>query len=158
MATPILQQGNVVTMSNLEIAELTGKRHDNVMADVEKMLIELGINAPEFSGTYRTSQGNKFKCFNLPRREVDVLLTGYSPPMRAAVIDRWRVLEAEVSQPQFKVPTTLHGALLLAAELEEQRATLMVKGGAEFSAYFLYPVSRMSTSRRGGLKQTRCWF
>jgi phage antirepressor YoqD-like protein len=35
-----------------------------------------------------------------------------------------RELEAEVIKPQFKVPTTLHRALLLAAKLEEQRAAL----------------------------------
>lgn len=44
-------QGEPLTMSSLENAELTGKRHDNVMADIEKMLLELGSNAPEFSGS-----------------------------------------------------------------------------------------------------------
>lgn len=62
--------------------------------------------------------------YKLPRREVDILLTGYSIPMRAVVIDRWRELEAKVAKPAFKVPTTLHGALLLAANLEEQRQAL----------------------------------
>lgn len=38
-------------MSSREIAELTGKRHDNVMADTRNMLENLGKAAPEFSGT-----------------------------------------------------------------------------------------------------------
>ena len=38
-------------MSSREIATLCDKRHDNVMADIRKMLDELDIYAPEFSGT-----------------------------------------------------------------------------------------------------------
>ena len=30
-----------LTMTSLEIAELTGKRHDNVMRDIRSMLVEL---------------------------------------------------------------------------------------------------------------------
>ena len=39
---------SVQTMSSLEIAELTGKRHDNVKADVQKLLEELNLQPPEF--------------------------------------------------------------------------------------------------------------
>ena len=40
-----------LTMTSVEIAELTGKRHDNVMADIRKMLVE--IQSPEKSGDYQ---------------------------------------------------------------------------------------------------------
>lgn len=33
-----------MTMTSREIAELTGKRHDNVMSDIRKMLTELHGN------------------------------------------------------------------------------------------------------------------
>ncbi|MDP9541009.1 phage regulatory protein/antirepressor Ant [Pseudomonas putida] len=88
-----------LTMSSKEIAKLTGKRHDHVMVDIRKMLADLGSDAPDFSGTYKAGRGNTYPCFNLPRREVDILLTGYSVPLRAKVIDRWRELEAQVAKP-----------------------------------------------------------
>jgi phage regulator Rha-like protein len=34
--------GEAQTMSTIEVAELTGKRHDNVMVDVRNMLFQLG--------------------------------------------------------------------------------------------------------------------
>lgn len=37
-------------MSSREIAELTNKRHDHVMRDIEKMFAELNIHAPHFWG------------------------------------------------------------------------------------------------------------
>ncbi|HFQ2102379.1 TPA: Rha family transcriptional regulator, partial [Providencia stuartii] len=43
-----------VTMSSREIADLTGKRHDNVMADIRKMLAE--IQSPEKLGDYTDSK------------------------------------------------------------------------------------------------------
>lgn len=90
---------DVRTMTSREIAELTGKRHDHVMADIRKMLDELGLDAPEFSGTYRTERGNEYECFNLPKRETMILVSGYSTAMRARIIDRWEALETGRAQP-----------------------------------------------------------
>lgn len=94
----------VRTMTSREIAELTGKRHDNVMADIRKMLSELGLDAPDFSGAYRTDRGNEYECFNLPKRETMILVSGYSIPMRARIIDRWDALETGKATPA-AVPT-----------------------------------------------------
>lgn len=72
----VLESSDVLTMSSLEIAELTGKRHDNVMSDIEKMLKDLEIHAPGFAGTYKTARGNEYKCYNLPKRETLILVSG----------------------------------------------------------------------------------
>lgn len=37
-------------MSSREIAKITGKRHDHVLADIRKMIGRLGVTPPEFSG------------------------------------------------------------------------------------------------------------
>lgn len=84
---------NVQTMSSLEIAKLTEKRHDNVMADITRILNEVEIGLLEFQGTYLTSQNKEYPCFNLPRRECDLVIAGYSAKYRLAIIDRWHELE-----------------------------------------------------------------
>ncbi|HHR5813914.1 TPA: Rha family transcriptional regulator, partial [Providencia alcalifaciens] len=49
-----LVNNSELTMSSREISELTGKRHDNVMADIRKMLVE--IQSPEKLGDYIDSK------------------------------------------------------------------------------------------------------
>ncbi|KEC57556.1 Rha family transcriptional regulator, partial [Bartonella henselae] len=80
-----IKQETVQTMSSREIAELCGKRHDHVMRDIKKMLEEL--NAPkfgvvDFSGYYLDSKGESRPCYNLPKRECLILVSGYSTALR----------------------------------------------------------------------------
>lgn len=109
-----IPQAMCQTMSSREIAELTGKRHDNVMADIRKMMFELKIDAPKFSGTYKTEQGNEYPCFNLPKRETLILVSGYNIELRAKIIDRWDELEKQAAQPivDLNNPEFLRRALL----------------------------------------------
>jgi len=88
------------TMSSREIAEVTGKNHKNVMADVRRMLSELDIDSAEISAQYKDSTGRTLPCFNLNRELTDCLLTGYSAKMRMAVIKRRYELEKQVAGPQ----------------------------------------------------------
>lgn len=85
------------TMSSREIAELTGKRHDHVMRDIRSVLDQLEIDHPNFGGVYMDAKGERRECFHLPRRECEILVTGYDVKRRAAVIDRWMKLETEKS-------------------------------------------------------------
>ena len=108
----------ILTMSSLEIAELTGKRHDNVMRDIQGMLGELG-GVLSFEDTYTNPQnGQSYPIFNLPKREALILVSGYSVVMRAKIIDRWQELEAKQS---LGLPTTYIQALELLLETEKQK-------------------------------------
>ncbi|QRE75505.1 Rha family transcriptional regulator [Methylobacterium aquaticum] len=93
-------------MSSLEIAELTGKLHKNVLADIRRMLAELGLQPADFSARYRDEKGEVRTCAHLPKRETMILMTGYSVPMRAAVVDRWAELEAKLQAAPPPPPQT----------------------------------------------------
>lgn len=87
-------------MSSREIAELTGKMHKNVMRDISAMLTGLKSEPSDFEGSYIDPTGRTLPCFNLPKRETMILVSGYSIPLRARIIDRWMELEAAVAQSQ----------------------------------------------------------
>lgn len=90
---------SVVTMSSREIAVLTGKRHANVVRDIEKMLLELEVSQLKFESAYIDEQGKRRKEYQLPYRECEILITGYDVKRRAAVIDRWSALESGEALP-----------------------------------------------------------
>ena len=125
---------NILTMSSREIAELTGKRHDNVMRDIREMMRQLDPydtgDGLEFEDVYKDGKGEERKYFNLPKREVLILVSGYSVMVRAKIIDRWQKLEEEAEAPKHLIPQTLPEALRLAADLADQRdravASLMI--------------------------------
>jgi phage regulator Rha-like protein len=48
---------DVVAMTSLEIAEATGKRHKNVLRDINIMLKELEIDRLKFEHIYEDSYG-----------------------------------------------------------------------------------------------------
>ena len=82
------------TMTSREIAELTGKRHKHVLADIEVMLDELGLSCIDFAVALPDSYGRMKPCFQLPKRETLILLTRHPSPMCQRVIDRWEAWEA----------------------------------------------------------------
>ena len=67
-------------MSSREIAELTGKRHDHVLRDIEKMdahyeklaLPKVGVS------NYKDPTGRTLKCYDLTKIQTFDLMTGYS--------------------------------------------------------------------------------
>lgn len=118
------------TMSSLEIAELTGKAHKNVLADIRTMLDELELSWADFSAQYKDSTGRSLPCFNLDREMTDTLLTGYSAKMRLAVVKRWRELEAQ-AQPAAPADLSKLEILQMALESEKARVLLTVQVEAQ---------------------------
>jgi phage regulator Rha-like protein len=90
----------IESMSSLEIAELTGKRHLHVLRDIRNMLKELKDN-PELdseykSCTYIAKNGKEEKLYHLNKALTWTLVTGYSIDLRKKVIDRWQYLEEQL--------------------------------------------------------------
>ena len=121
---PITEKNASLTMSSREIAELCEKRHDHVMVDIRKMLNELEISSPEFSGQYKTADGRMQPCFYLPKDLTLTLIAGYNVKLRKRIIDRWQELE---SKQALQLPQTFAEALRLAADLEEQKQALLLE-------------------------------
>jgi len=113
--TPTFPGPNGLTMSSVEIAERTKKLHHHVMRDIREMLEGLGHVATSFGGYYVASNGKRNPCFNLPKRESLILVSGYSVELRAAIIDRWQELEAQQAP---RIPTHVEALKLAADALE----------------------------------------
>ena len=115
---------NSATMSSLEIAKLTGKEHSKVIADIQRILFEAEIGDAEFRASYITEQNKELPCYNLPRRECDLVISGYTVKYRLLIIDRWHELEAK---QEHQIPKTFSAALRLAGELQEKVELLQLE-------------------------------
>lgn len=107
------------TMSSVEIAELTGKEHYNVIRDI-RTLLEQGVAALNFeASTYKDANQRDRPCFNLTKKGCLILASGYDAKLRERIIDRWEELETQ-SRQGFQVPSSFSEALMLAAEQQKQ--------------------------------------
>lgn len=97
------------TMSSREIAELTGKRHDNVLQVVRKLESDQ-ILTPEFQEI--TFNGRLLPVANLSKRDSMVLVARLSPEFTAAVVDRWQELERKDEE----TPEQLMARALISAQ------------------------------------------
>lgn len=131
------------TMSTREIADLIGKQHSNIKISAERLSASGVIGtlaAQEF-----THNGNKYVEYLLNKRDSVILTAQNCPEFTARIVDRWQELEAQVAAPApaFHIPTTLSGALRLAAEqaevIEKQQAQLEAAAPAvEFVDKFVH--------------------
>ncbi|WP_375707790.1 Rha family transcriptional regulator, partial [Bartonella sp. AA1HLJMS] len=123
------QNTTVQTMSSREIAELCGKQHAHIMRDIRHMLGELYPEGGQskFGSTYLDKQGKPQNCYNLPKRECLILVSGYSMTLRARIIDRWQELEKQVVTPQidYSSPKAMIGFLNYLQGQIDQKDTII---------------------------------
>ena len=112
-----------MTMSSREIAELTGKRHDNVVRDIREMLDELS-DSSNLRNVREDKDARGYTAeYHLPKHETLVLVSGYSIQLRSKIIRRWEELEQVVAQPnEHAIPFSkaiedFHLAVMVAKEL-----------------------------------------
>jgi hypothetical protein len=89
-----------VTMTSLELVTIINSmrepgradlRHDHFMAKIEN---HPGIDSPKFLGQYKDSTGRTLKCYQLPKRECEILVMSESLAVQAKVYDRMTKLES----------------------------------------------------------------
>jgi len=111
-----LQQ--VKTMTSLEIAQLTGKTHKNVLRDIRTMVAafqrekSVGSDLSRLnwhceSASYMDSQQKQQTLFLLDKLTTITLLSGYDVIARHKIVTRWEQLESE------KIATTTEAQQLL---------------------------------------------
>lgn len=107
------------TMTSVEIAEVTGKRHDNVVRDIQNILKQ-GVDALNFEETFYTDKANRQqRCYSLTKKGCLILASGYDALLREKIINRWEELETKEAS-LIKVPATFAEALRLAADQAEK--------------------------------------
>lgn len=120
------ENGEKRTISSLEIAELTGKRHDAILRDIRNLLNQ-GVNAHNFVEVeYTDKKGEKRPCYELTKKGCLSLASGYDAKLREKIIDRWEELERDKQNGNFQTPSTYIEALeaLVASEKEKERKGL----------------------------------
>ncbi|EJW0402386.1 Rha family transcriptional regulator [Escherichia coli] len=103
-----LINGNAIKMTSIEIAELVGKRHDNVKRTIETLAKNGVIRLPQIEVSERINNLG----FNVQyehyvfegeqgKRDSIVVVAQLSPEFTARLVDRWRELEeAAVNIPK----------------------------------------------------------
>ena len=122
-------QQEELRMTSLDIAELCGKPHNDILKAIRKMeLAWVKINGGKFSLVeYKDSKGELRPCYSLSKTETLYIATKFKDDMRAKLVLRWEELERERLEQRFlQRPTELR---LLATAQEVLHESEEIVGG-----------------------------
>ena len=90
-------QQEELRMTSLDIAELCGKPHNDILKAIRKMEPAwVKINGGKFSLVeYKDSKGELRPCYSLSKTETLYIATKFKDDMRAKLVLRWEELELE---------------------------------------------------------------
>lgn len=113
-------------MTSLQIAEITGKRHADVMKAIRKMEPAWEkVAEGKFSlGSYKDENNQDRPCYSLNKEECLYIATKFNDEARAKLIKRWKELE-EQSKPS--VPQNYLEALKSLVKSEEEKQQLALE-------------------------------
>lgn len=125
----LITPGGGATMTSREIADLVDSRHDSVKRTIERLAERAVITFPPL--VEKPTDGRPVAEYVFAgekgKRDSIIVVAQLSPELTARLVDRWQELEAK-SSAGFVIPTTLSGALMLAAEqaatIERQQAQI----------------------------------
>lgn len=114
-------------MTSLQIAEITGKAHADVMKAIRKMEPAWSkINEGNFSLVeYKDKKGETRPCYSLNKEECLYIATKFNDEARAKLIKRWKELEEQHQKPS--VPQNYLEALKSLVKSEEEKQQLALE-------------------------------
>lgn len=112
---------NTETMTSLQIAEVTGKMHKDVLEAIRNMEPAwIKITGRKFPlSEYKDSTGRSLPMYQLNKTECLYVATKFNDEARAKLVIRWEELEHE-RMGSFRIPQNFSEALRLAAEQAER--------------------------------------
>lgn len=121
-----------IKMNSREIADLVGKRHDNVKRSIG-MLFEKGvISQPQFEDGDKSLNGVAEKIFVFKgekgKRDSIIVVAQLCPEFTARLVDRWAELEAQLSASALQLPDFTDPAAAAIAWAEQFRANQSLEG------------------------------
>lgn len=123
------KNASTLTMSSREIAELCGKRHDNVLKLIRDLL-DGGLLKNTRPHQYQHQQNNQvYVEFLSDKRDSLVIVARLSPEFTAAVVDRWQELETQ-QNPTELLPQNYLQALEKLVETEREKQALALENQA----------------------------
>ena len=121
------------TLTSLEVSEMVGRQHKNVMQEIRTIISHLGElkNQPTYfiESEYADSQGRKQPCFNLTKKGCELFgtrMTGEKGTKFAVeYIERFNKMESQLSQPS-------NTKLLLQSALEQEERLEVVETDVKY--------------------------
>lgn len=108
------------TMTSREISELVQSPHDSVLRTVRRLIAEGVVFGTETLWKH-PQNGQTYPEFILDYRNTMVVTSGYSPALRAKIVDRWQELKVQAQQalelskvPKVVIPQNEQAAVNLA--------------------------------------------
>ena len=101
---------NVERMTSIEIAEVTGKPHNDVLKAIRAMEPAWKkVNGGNFSLVeYKDAKGEMRPCFELTKTECLYIATKFNDEARAKLVLRWEQLERERINVEVRMPMPVH--------------------------------------------------
>lgn len=121
-------KGGDAVMSSQEIADLVGKRHDNVKRTIEALVEQRVIARPQIEDVQEVGGNNRTYTTEVyvftgekGKRDSLVVVAQLSSEFTGALVDRWQALEEQAVRPMTQAEITAANANHLVAMERQQR-------------------------------------
>ncbi len=128
------EQDDEPRMTSLEIAEVTGKQHKNLMRDIRSMepawekSTGLKFELCERTVEYPNGSVKKFPCYSLTKTECLYIATKYNDEARVRLILRWKELEEAQRRQVRQQSKPMTDLEIMCKALEIQQQTIKMQG------------------------------